>query len=51
MSFMTCSLNTRDVKPKVRVTVADVPINDMSAEERAALRIRIDDADQGQQGF
>ena len=46
-----CSLNTRDVKPKVRVTVADVPVNDMTAEERTALRARIDEVDQGQQGF
>ena len=46
-----CSLNTRDVKPKVRITVADVPVNDMSAEERTALRARIDEVDQGQQGF
>ena len=46
-----CSLNTRDVKPKVRIMVADVPVNDMLAEERMALRARIDNADQGQPGF
>ena len=46
-----CSLNTRDVKPKVRITVADVPVNDMTTEERTALRARIDEVDQGQQGF
>ena len=46
-----CSLNTREVKPKVRVTVADVPVNNMSVEERMALRARLDEVDQGQPGF
>lgn len=47
----SCPLNNRETKPKVRITVADVPANEMTAQERTELRTRIDDLEQPTTGF